>query len=257
MRSPRLSASILMASLSTAGTLAQTRPAPPASDPRAIEIAGRVMDALGGQAAWRSTHYLRFTFAVDREGKTVASRTHTWDKWTGNYRLEGTDRDGKPFVVLMNLNSRQGKARKDGSLLEGAELATQLEAAYGAWVNDTYWLLMPYKMMDPGVVLAYDGEARESNTTWDKVLLSFGSVGLTPKDKYWVYVNRETGLVDRWDYVLKGEDKPRTSFAWDGWSRRGRILLAPERRSLKDDTRIHFPLLEVEPALPDETFTAF
>ena len=66
------------------GALAQTRPAPPGSDPRAIEIAGRVMEALGGECAWNNTHLLRFTFAVERGGKAVFERTHTWDKWTGS-----------------------------------------------------------------------------------------------------------------------------------------------------------------------------
>ena len=74
----------------------------------------------------------------------------------------GTDKDGKKFTVLMNLNTKEGKARKTASPLEGEELKKLLESAYGAWVNDTYWLLMPYKMMDPGVVLAYDGEPRRA-----------------------------------------------------------------------------------------------
>ena len=253
----RSSALSLLAVMMGAAVFAQSRPAPPTSNPRAIEIAGKALQALGGETAWNNTHYLRFTFAVDREGKTVASRTHTWDKWTGNYRLEGTDKEGKPFVVLMNLNSKEGKAQKEGKPAEGEDLKKLLESAYGAWVNDTYWLLMPYKMMDPGVVLAYDGEAKEGDAAWDKVLLTFDKVGLTPKDKYWAYVNRKTGLVDRWDFVLKGESKPPASFTWDGWKKYGNVMLAPERKNTKDGTRIYFPLLEVPASLPEQTFTAF
>jgi hypothetical protein len=253
----RSSAPSLLAVLMGTAVFAQSRPAPPASNPRAIEIAGKALQALGGETAWNNTHYLRFTFAVDREGKTVASRTHTWDKWTGNYRLEGTDKDGKPFVVLMNVNSKEGKAQKEGKPAEGEELKKLLESAYGAWVNDTYWLLMPYKMMDPGVVLAYDGEMKEGDAAWDKVLLTFDNVGLTPKDKYWAYVNRKTGLVDRWDFVLKGESKAPATFTWDGWKKYGNVMLAPERKNTKDGTRIYFPLLEVPASLPEQTFTTF
>jgi hypothetical protein len=243
--------------VAASSALAQSRPAPPSSDPRAIEVAGRVMEALGGETAWNNTHFLRFSFAVDREGKTVVSRSHTWDKWTGRYRLEGQDREGKPYAVLMNLNTKQGRAQKDGKPVEGEQLKKTLESAYATWVNDTYWLLMPYKMMDPGVVLAYDGESKESGAACDKIRLSFQSVGLTPKDQYWVYVNRKTGLVDRWDYVLKGEKKVPTSFVWDGWEKHGNVMLAPERRNMKDDTRIHFPLLEVPASIPDGTVTQF
>jgi hypothetical protein len=236
---------------------AQSRPAAPTSNPKAIEIAGKAMEALGGEAAWNNTHYLRFTFAVDREGKTVVSRTHTWDKWTGRYRLEGTDRDGKSFAVLMDLNTKDGKALQDGKPVSGDELKKALENAYGAWVNDTYWLIMPYKMMDPGVVLAYDGESKEGGAVHDKVRLTFDGVGLTPKDKYWAYVNRQTGLVDRWDFVLKGEAKAPTSFTWEGWKKYGNVMLAPERKNPKDGTRIYFPLLEVPAAIADRTFTEF
>ena len=235
---------------------AQTRPTAPASNPKAIEVAGKAMAALGGEAAWNNTHFLRFTFAVDREGKTVASRDHTWDKWTGRYRLDGTNKEGQKFTVLMNVNTKEGRAQKDGKPAEGDDLKKMLENAYGAWVNDTYWLLMPYKMMDPGVVLAYDGEAKAGEGEWDKGRLSFEKVGLTPKDKYWAFVNRKTGLVDKWEFVLNGESKPPSSFTWEGWQKYGNVMLAPERKS-KDGTRIYFPMLEVKDSLPDAVFTAF
>ena len=43
--------------------------------------------------------------------------------------------------------------------------------AYAIWVNDTYWLLMPYKMKDPGVTLAYDGEEGKGDENVGKVVL--------------------------------------------------------------------------------------
>ena len=235
---------------------AQSRPAPPTSDPKAIEIAGKVMTTLGGETAWNNTRFLRFTFAVDREGKTVASRDHTWDKWTGRYRLDATDKEGKKVTVLMNVNTKEGKAAKDGSPLEGEALKKELDGAYGAWVNDTYWLLMPYKMTDPGVILKHEGEAKEGDVAYDKVRLSFEGVGLTPKDKYWAFVNRKTGLVDRWDFVLKGENKPPATFSWEGWKPYGKIQLAAEHKS-KDGTRIYFPILDVPATVPDAVFTDF
>ncbi len=90
--------------------------------------------------------------------------------------------------------------------------------------------------------------------TWDKVRLTFDSVGLTPKDKYWVFVNRKTGLVDRWDFVLKGEAKPPSSFAWKNWKAYGKVMLADDRVS-PDGTRIYFPVLETPESVPSTTFT--
>jgi hypothetical protein len=237
------------------------RAQPPSADVAGADargLAGKVLEALGGEQAWNQTHYLRFDFAVEAEGKEVVRRAHTWDKWTGRYRLEAKTREGKPFLVLMNVNTRQGTALLDGKPATGDELKQLLERGYGIWVNDTYWLLMPYKMLDPGVNLAMDGEQKSAEGAWDKVRLSFDNVGLTPKDRYWAYVNRSTRLVDRWDYILQDDkpDAPATSWDWKGWRRYGKILLAPDRVNEKDKRRIYFPVLEVPDAIPDAAFTA-
>ena len=230
-------------------------PAHASSDPKATAVADKVMEALGGADAWNNTHYLRFDFAVDREGKTLVRRAHTWDKWTGRYRLEATTKEGHPYVVLLNVNTKDGDAWLKGRKLDGDEKKKYLEQAYGTWVNDTYWLLMPYKMKDAGVTLAMAGEEKKDGETWDKLRLTFDNVGLTPKDKYWAYVNRKTGLVDRWDYVLKGEDKPPTTFMWKNWQKHGKVMLADDRVNTADGTRIYFPVLETPDKVADEVFT--
>ena len=228
--------------------------APPASDPRALEVADRVMEVLGGAEAWNATRYLRFDLAEESEGRNVARRSHTWDRLSGAYRVEAQTAGGDPFIVLMNLNTRQGSAWVKGTPVQGDDLKKLLEEAYVLWTKDTYWLLMPYKMRDPGVILFYDGLEAKEKQRWDKVRLSFDGVGLTPKDRYWVYVDRRTGLVDRWEFVLNGERKPRTSFAWDGWQACGRIQLANERTNPVDRTRIYFPVLEVPESVPAAVF---
>lgn len=235
-------------------TLVLARPAFAASDPKAAALADKVMQSLGGADAWNNTHYLRFDFAVDRGGKTLVRRAHTWDKWTGQYRLDATTKDGSPSVVLMNVNTKEGSAFLKGKKLEGDEAKKAVEDAYATWVNDTYWLIMPYKMKDPGVMLALDGSETKGTDAWDKVRLTFDNVGLTPKDKYWAYVNRKTGLVDRWDFVLKGESKPPSSFTWKNWKPYGKIQLADDRES-PDGTRIYFPVLDVPQTVPAAVFT--
>jgi hypothetical protein len=157
--------------------------------------------------------------------------------------------------VAMNLNTKVGSATVGGAPLAGEELKKALETGYAWWVNDAYWLLMPYKMRDPGVVLTLAGQEKKGEDAWDKVRLTFEGVGLTPKDRYWVFVNAKTGLVDRWEFVLKGEKTPPVPFDWKGWKAHGRIQLADDRVNPKDGTRIHFPVLDVPATLPDEAFT--
>lgn len=250
----RFRVSVVVGVVLLVATLALARPTFASSDPKAAALADKVMQSLGGPDAWNNTHYLRFDFAVDKGGKTLVRRAHTWDKWTGQYRLETTTKAGEPDVVLMNVNTKEGSAFLKGKKLEGEEAKKHIEQAYGTWVNDTYWLLMPYKMKDPGVILALDGEDKQGADTWDKVRLTFDNVGLTPKDKYWAYVNRKTGLVDRWDFVLKGEKKAPSTFTWKNWKGYGKIQLADDRVS-PDGTRIYFPVLEVPKSVPAAVFT--
>lgn len=225
------------------------------SDAKAIAVADRVMKRLGGEEAWAATRYLRFDFAVDREGKTLMSRAHTWDRQSGRYRVEATDEEDRPVLVLMNVYTKKGQAWVAGEPASGEALEKLLESGYAWWVNDSYWLLMPYKLRDEGVTLTYSGIEAQQIGSWEKILLTFEGVGLTPKDKYWVFVNRATGLIDRWEFVLKGEDTPPVRFDWSGWKAHGQIQLADERMNPKDETRIHFPVLDAPTSVPDGVFT--
>jgi hypothetical protein len=233
---------------------------PARSDPRAIAVADLVIQALGGQKAWDSTHYIRFAFVVEKDGKEVARRAHLWDRFSGRLRFENTDKQGRSYVVLMNVGTREGAAYRGGAPVAEAESKPLVEGAYEAWVNDTYWLLMPYKMKDPGVRLAYAGEVRENGQVYDRILLSFDHVGLTPGDRYWAHVNRATHIMDRWEYILQDDPPagPPTIWDWKNWTRYGSILLSPEKVMRRDGAavRILHPGLEVPDSVPDAAFTS-
>ena len=47
----------------------------------------------------------------------------------------------------MNIHSKEGRAFAAGVAIGDADtLAVKLEHAYHAWINDSYWLVMPYKL---------------------------------------------------------------------------------------------------------------
>lgn len=195
------------------------------SDPRAIALADSVMEAMGGREAWDSVRYLTWSF--------FGRRRHVWDKWTGDLRIEGTDRDtGEPWVTLMNLGSGEGRAWSGGvEITEPTALAERLDAGEAAWINDSYWLLMPYKLRDPGVTLRYLGEGEMLDGRAAEVLqLTFEDVGRTPENKYRVYVASDSGLVEQWDYYADAADEePRFQLPWHDWKRYGPILLSGDR----------------------------
>ena len=220
------------------------------SDPKAVAVADAALAAMGGQAAWDGTHYLRFTFA--------GRRTHFWDKWTGRHRLEGKTRENESYVVLDNVNTKQGAAYIDGKAVEGDKGAKLVESSYAAWINDTYWLLMPYKLKDSGVNLTYVGPQQVDGKSYDEISLTFGPVGLTPGDHYWAWFNHDTHLMERWAYLL--EDQPRdaapTAWLWQGWQRYGQIMLAPHRVQVGGERKLELSDILVASIVPDTVFTS-
>ena len=236
-----------------------------ASDPRAVAVADRVMEAMGGRDAYEAARLLRFDFQVSRGDESYPPRRHWWDRHTGAYRLEGSTPEGEPYRVLFDVHTRQGDAWVGTRPIEGDELASMLERAHARFINDTYWLLMPWKWLDPGVHLAWEGERTTDGVTHDVVRLTFDAgTGLTSGDRYWGFVNRETGLMERWEYVLQQEDGspgegPPRAFLWTGWepSEAG-ILLSTSKPGLGEGPRIEiaFPVAEARSDVAEEELRA-
>lgn len=196
---------------------AESRPAPANSDPKAVAMADQVVEALGGREKWNALPGLRWTFGSSVGDTVRASRRHAWSKHDGWHRVEGKTRTGDAFVFIHNLNTGEGRAWMNGGAIEGDSLRSLLKRAKSYWTNDTYWMLMPYKLLDPGVRLAMAGDSTAAGQTWDRIELSFESVGETPGDRYWVYVHRGTKRIERWDMVLQGNAPPPRTYSWEGW----------------------------------------
>ena len=215
------------------------------------------MQALGGTAAWEKARQIRFDFVVEREGKRAAEFRHLWDRYTGDYRVHGADKSGAPYVVYFNVNTREGTTFLNGRAVEGEEKKKLLEAAYGRFINDSYWLLAPWKVMDPGVVRAYEGEKTTSDgALCDVIRLSFEGVGLTPKDVYWLWLTREGRRMVQWEYVLGGAQEEPTVAFWRDWREFSGISLALERVFPVRPIRIFFENVSVSPTRDDKEFAA-
>ena len=120
----------------------------------------------------------------------------------------------------------------------------------------SYWLLAPFKVFDPGVTLESGGTDKgPSGEACDVVKLSFKNVGLTPKDIYWLYIDKKSRLVVEWKFVLDGEKKPPTAFAWSDWKKVGPIMLASMRKNLDKPSVIRFDNLKVSTDVDEAALT--
>ncbi len=237
---------------------AQDDPNPPAegfnadeSDVAAIALADLTMKAMGGRQAWDETRYIAWNF--------FGVRHHIWDKHTGNVRIEFADREsGDQIILLMNINTLEGRAWRNGDEVADSEALTKmLKRGQGAWINDSYWLLMPYKLKDPGVTLNYLGEKMmEGGRPAEVVQLTFTDVGNTPQNKYHVYIDKNTQLVEQWDFFSNADDsEPNFKIPWRDWKRHGRIMLSGDRGEMRGRP-VKLTDVAVFDELPESIFTS-
>ncbi len=213
------------------------------SDPQAIKIANAVMQANGGKKNWEATHFLAWNF--------FGNRRLIWDKYSGNVRIENLKNDTK---ILVNINNSKGKVYKDGAeVTQPDSLAKYLEEGRKFWINDSYWLLMPFKMKDPGVTLKYLGEDTTlKGTKADVVRLTYKGVGVTPNNAFNVWVNKQTSLVDQWSYYKEAEQpQPNFVLPWADYQTYGKIKLSSSRGDRKISEVYVFD------KLPESVFTSF
>lgn len=214
-----------------------------ASDPEAIVIADKVMTAMGGKKAWDETRYISWTF--------FGKRNLLWDKYTGDVRIEYLDRDEK---LLVNINSLNGKAAVNGTeITESDSLAGYLNKAKSIWINDSYWLVMPYKLKDSGVSLFYLGNDTTEVGRESYVLqLAFENVGDTPNNIYNVWVDEETNLITQWAF-FEASEQPHPTFItpWEGYEKYGNILLSGDRG------KGQLTEIKVLSEVPNGAFTSF
>ena len=131
----------------------------------------------------------------------------------GDYRVEYIDGTDSTWVVLFNTNTREGQVAVNGvAVADTADVASRLQRAYGAYINDTYWLLMPAKLLDEGVQRSYVPDSADA--TSEVIKLAFDGVGLTPGDQYWITLDKETGQVTQWAYQLQSYPPDRAATAW-------------------------------------------
>lgn len=180
-------------------------PAPPSGDDAAMKLAREVVKASGGDH-WGKVRRIQFTFNVlDKDAKPAISARHDWDLRAGTDTVTW---NGKTVTVNLSGKNEDGDAK----------------AAYQRWVNDTYWLLMPLKLLDGGVKLAHGGTQEIDGQTCEVLNLSFDNVGLTPGDRYTLYIDPQEKLVRRWDYMPNAEKK--ISGTWKGYEQFGPLKLS-------------------------------
>lgn len=198
------------------------------SDERAIAIADSVMLAMGGRRAWDETRYLRWNF--------FGRRTLLWDKKENRVRIEFADGN---TIYLLDMDDNTGRVLRNGTeISEPDSLDHYLQQARSIWINDSYWLVQPFKYKDSGVTLTHQGrDTTPSGQPADVLQLTFRGVGDTPDNKYRVFIGDNPRLQIYWQFFRNAADTvPAFGSVWENYRSHGEILLSGERgeRDLTD-----------------------
>jgi hypothetical protein len=213
------------------------------SDPAAIQLADSIMHAMGGRENWDKTRFISWTF--------FGRRDLVWDKYDGRVRIESQP---DSTVYLVNVNTGEGRVKiKDTEITEADSLKKLLNKAKSIWINDSYWLVMPFKLKDSGVTLKYMGEDTLKNQRFNTLVLTFSQVGDTPQNKYKLYVDIKDKLIRHWAFYADAS-QPAANFIrpWDNYQRYGSILLSGDRSDKGGPSNV-----KVDETIPDTRFTEF
>jgi hypothetical protein len=234
---PRLLFVLLFLCVPTA-VFAQEAGQPESGQPSADEIAKMVVEATGDPTALEE---LAFTFMVEKGGEELVRRRHVWQPKDGKLEVKA----GEKTIELSQLNDHDmsklaadPKANAEAWKKIAADSTPEEAAEAWAWfINDSYWLLAPAKLMDPGVNRALDDGGR--------LVLTFGEVGLTPGDRYALTIDRDDWKVSRWDFEL--ESGRKGGFEWTDYQKVGPLTVSTKRVADEGDVVIRFGDIEAKP----------
>lgn len=213
------------------------------SDPAAIQLADSIMNAMGGRENWDNTRFISWTF--------FGNRKLVWDKHTGRVRIE-SKRDSS--IYLVNINTGEGRVKIKGEeITQPDSLKKMLTKAKSMWINDSYWLVMPFKLKDTGVTLKYMGEDTLKGQMFNTLVLTFKEVGVTPQNKYKLYVDIKDKLVRNWAFYNNFyQDSANWIRPWDNYQKHGSIMLSADRSDKGGPADV-----KVDEVLPDALFSEF
>jgi hypothetical protein len=198
---------------------AATQPA----DQGAAPIIDAVVQAAGGDV-WPTVKRLRFTFNVEEDGKLAVSRRHDWDLRAGKDVVTDLVKKTDPVSV---------------------DLATKEPAGgFQQWTNDSYWLLMPLKLKDPGVKFGPVMQTRDHPASRASLVMSFEQVGLTPGDQYRLDIDLRQSRITHWVYMPNPDT--RKGFTWDDYRDFNGLLLSTSHQADEGKRRVFFTDIQVE-----------
>jgi len=157
----------------------------------AQSLLNEIVGAVGGVEAMHKLKDVSFSYSYG--GSSTERYIFDGEVSWGRSTLEdGTTRvqffDGKDVVVMID-----GKQSSDEKMIQSAMFSRK---------TNYYWLTMIQKMKDPGVVATYGGKRMYEGIEYDLLDITYEDGVGVAKDRYLLYVNPYTKLVDQFLFTV-------------------------------------------------------
>lgn len=262
-----LFAAALCATVGAAAPLADDPDDPPqapqANPPKPLvvtdearELAGAITAAVGGPSALDDLRVLRFAFVIEADGREVGRRDVVFDRANGRLRVALKTRRGE-VVVLLDVDSAKGVAFHDGERVPREDEAGLV--AYGRSVaeNDLGWLLLPWRLSDPGVYLGrLPDEAVGDRECRVLEVIPSAQVPIPPGVRYVIHADAATGEVVRVAFATAAmkKDQPPLVFEYGEFVAIGSARFSTTRTQVGGPQVIRFVGLAAPAELEDGLF---
>ena len=192
-----------------------------------------------GLDSWNRVERLRYTFNVDA-GELKIARSWEWNPNTDQISYQGKGKDGKPVTVTY-LRS---------------ELGSQPEAVQNetdpAFVNDQYWLLLPFHVSwdSTGAKVTDEGthELPIGKGSAQRIVVKYGDSGYAPGDTWELFVGADHRIEE---LVYRGggpgtQKRPKLlTVTWADHKKAGPLLISMDHRGTADGKAIRVFLSDV------------
>ena len=165
--------------------------------PEAEALADKMLVALNVNA-YDSIKVLKWSFPRGHHFVWFKNKNRTEVNWK-NYRVD------------LDLATLNGNAWKNGQMLSGDEKDKAINKAWKYFANDSFWLVAPYKIRDPGTTRQLV-ETKEGPA----LLVTYTTGGVTPGDSY-LWLLDENYLPKAWKLWVKIIPIGGLKFTWENW----------------------------------------
>lgn len=167
---------------------------------KADELANKMLEAIHHQE-YKNTRFIEWNFVGQHQYKWDKEK-HLVDMTWDNYEVQLNTRNNSKSVVM-----------KDGVKLKGNSKKEVIGKAVGFFNNDSFWLVAPHKVFDPGterlLVPLENGE--------QGLLVRYTSGGSTPGDAY-LWILDESGLPKAFKMWVSVIPLGGAEATWDSWT---------------------------------------